>query len=139
MEAATIPRERTVPFGAGEVTLRELSLRKIGTLGGRLAALARERETLKKIGSGDMALVVEGVADLMQKIPDQLAGLVTVVVDLEQDAVLDATPRQVLALLVEVWALNDLAELFKGKVQPLAAGRPPAAEPGPGLTKAPDS
>ena len=115
--------ERTVAFRGREVVLYEVSLRTIKKLAVVLRELLPGGQA--ELGSGDPVQVANAITALVENAPDKLAALVVLVAPtLTVDEVLDATARDVVAILVAAWELNNIMDLLK-KVLP-GAGTPGA-------------
>jgi len=110
----TLARTNEVEFCGGTVTIHELSLRKIQTLAGLLKDIGSKGSALANLSSEDPGKLADAVAGLLQDVPDKLVAVVRLgVPELTEEAVLDATPRAVLELLVAIWELNNLGELMR--------------------------
>jgi len=125
MAGELTPRTRTVQVSGRPVEVRELSLRKIGQLAGIIGELAAPGGPVDRLRSAETSEVIGAVVELVRAAPDKVAAAFALATDASADLILDATPRELLALGQEVWDLNNLADLL-GKAKAPAAG-PPAA------------
>lgn len=106
------PRTRTATVSGRPVEIRELSLRKIGQLAGIIGELAAPGGPVERLRSTDTADVIGAVVELVRTAPDKVAAAFALATDATADLILDATPRELLALGQEVWDLNNLADIL---------------------------
>lgn len=121
------PAVKVVSLNGRNITITELSLKKIAKLADVLASLKDEEGVFKGLGSGDTPQVINGIAGLMRVIPGKVAEIVSIGTDAPADAVMDMTPNMIVDLLAEIWEINNLARLFQKKVMPLLGGAASAA------------
>lgn len=124
MAGELTPRTRSVQVSGKTVEVRELSLRKIGQLAGIVGELAAPGGPVERLRSQETVDVIGAVVELIQTAPDKVAAAFALATDAPADLILDATPRELLALAQEVWDLNNLGDLL-GKAKAPGAG--PAA------------
>ncbi len=114
----TTARTNIVHFRGQDITIRELSLRKIGALAEIMEGLANQFDK-EALESEDMQRIVPAVSHLIQSAPDKIVALVKLGADVTDDDILDATPRELMDLFIHIWQINNLAEMFQKKVQSL--------------------
>jgi len=116
------PAVKVVSLNGRDITITELSLKKISKLADVLASLKDEEGVFKGLGSGDTQQVISGISGLMRVIPDKVAEIVSIGTDAPADFVMDLTPNMIVDLLAEIWEINNLSRLFQKKVLPLLGG-----------------
>jgi hypothetical protein len=124
MAGELTPRTRSVTVSGRAVEVRELSLRKIGQLADIIGGLAAPGGPVDRLKSAETADVIGAVIEIVRTAPAQVAAAFALATDAPSDLILDATPRELMALGQEVWDLNNLADIL-GKAKAPAAG--PAA------------
>jgi len=129
----TTARMKPVQFMGKDIIVRELSLRKIGKLADAVEGLAGQLDR-KAFVSEDMEQIVPAMIKLIRVAPEKIVEIVRLGADVAEDDVLDATPREIIGLFLEIWHVNNLLELFRKKLQPVlppALGGPEMSAPGP--------
>jgi len=128
MQHATTRKEARVQFNGKEILVKEFSMRQYQLVAKNVLEVAADKSIAAKLDSKETADMLALAGELLAKVPERIVTIAKAAsADVDEDLVLDATPREILALGLQIWEMNDLVGLFKSAKKALAA--PPPAPP----------
>jgi len=120
-----VPRQETLTVAGQLVTVGEMPTRRVLVAIAEIEAVLGDREAIEGLASGDTGRALAAVAGLMQRVPKRVLALARLGSDASDETLLDATPREIIALLVVVWRVNAFAELISPKALTAFTGKAP--------------
>lgn len=109
-------RSKEVQFNGKPVTVRELTLGDIMGVGKALSSIASRADIFDAFKSEDTDKQAVAISELLVMLPQDMAELIQLATGLKPEKVIAATPAQVLDLVLEIWELNNLVDIFGKKL-----------------------